>query len=354
MTKDNKKRLKETIAEYNRLEVANQLDYNKFYLYSLIAHSTAIEGSTVTEEEVQMLFDYGRTSGKRNLIEQMMNLDLKNAYEFGYKLIKKHKPISVNTLIELSAKVMEHTGGEYNTPAGKFSAAKGELRKLNVTAGVGGRSYMSYLKVPQSLKSFCSELNLRRKQLSPKDICAIYELSFWAHYELVTIHPWADGNGRTSRLLMNLLQMEFDLVPAKVFKSEKADYINSLIHTRDTADAEVFINFMTQLHTEHIAEEITNYITNNTVVTLDKWAIIKNMKEKWFVEAGIAERLTEILSYVADRQFFTTGEVVAKFSLSPSTAKRYLAQLVAMGYIHSIGANRNRRYIFPPDATVMD
>lgn len=252
-----------------------------------------------------MLFDYGRTSGKRNLIEQMMNLDLKNAYEFGYKLIKKHKPISVNTLIELSAKVMEHTGGEYNTPAGKFSAAKGEL-------------------------------------------------SFWAHYELVTIHPWAEGNGRTSRLLMNLLQMEFDLVPAKVFKSEKADYINSLIHTRDTADAEVFIIFMTQLHTEHIAEEITNYITNNTIVTLDKWAIIKNMKEKWFVEAGIAEKLTEILSYVADRQFFTTGEVVAKFSLSPSTAKRYLAQLVAMGYIHSIGANRNRRYIFPPDATVMD
>ena len=47
------------LDEYKALGIAEQIDYNKFYLYSLITHSTAIEGSTVTEIENQLLFDEG-------------------------------------------------------------------------------------------------------------------------------------------------------------------------------------------------------------------------------------------------------------------------------------------------------
>jgi hypothetical protein len=71
-------------------------------------------------------------------------------------------------------------------------------------------------------------MNRRRKAVDANDIAAIYELSFWAHFELVTIHPWADGNGRTCRLLMNLLQMEFDVLPTKVLKEDNAEYIQAL------------------------------------------------------------------------------------------------------------------------------
>ena len=92
---------------------------------------------------------------------------------------------------------MSRTGSEYHSLGGDFDASKGELRKLNVTAGIGGRSYMSYLKVPMALQAFCEELNRRRSEIEPSDIAAVYDLSFWAHFELVTIHPWADGNGRT-------------------------------------------------------------------------------------------------------------------------------------------------------------
>ena len=46
-----KKELLEVLNEYKRLGIADQIDYDKFYLYSLITHSTAIEGSTVTEIE---------------------------------------------------------------------------------------------------------------------------------------------------------------------------------------------------------------------------------------------------------------------------------------------------------------
>lgn len=48
---------------------------------SLITHSTALEGSTVTEVEAQLLFDEGITSSKRTIVEQNMNLDLKAAYD---------------------------------------------------------------------------------------------------------------------------------------------------------------------------------------------------------------------------------------------------------------------------------
>ena len=63
--------------KHKALSISEKIDYNKFYLYSIIANSTAIEGSTVTELEAQLLFDEGITSNKRTIIEQMMNLDLK-------------------------------------------------------------------------------------------------------------------------------------------------------------------------------------------------------------------------------------------------------------------------------------
>lgn len=251
--------LQKILDEYFSLGIKDQIDWEKFYLYSIITHSTAIEGSTVTEVEAQLLFDEGITSGKRTIVEQMMNLDLKDAYEYGIKWIRQHPEITVDSLINLSAKVMARTGSEYHTISGDFSAAKGELRKVNVSAGIGGTSYMAYQKVPAKLEAFCNELNQRRKDIDLSDIISIYNLSFWAHYELVTIHPWVDGNGRMSRLLMNLLQWEFNLIPSKVLREDKAEYIQALIDARENEDDSIFVSFMMSLHTRHLQEEIEQF-----------------------------------------------------------------------------------------------
>ena len=260
MTQENKDILLNLLKQHKELGISEQIDYEKFYLYSIITHSTAIEGSTVTEVEAQLLFDEGITSSKRTMVEQMMNLDLKVAYEYGMQWIRKHDPITVEWLVTLASKVMARTGSEYHSPGGDFDASKGELRKLNVTAGIGGRSYMSYLKVPMALQAFCEELNRRRSEIDPSDIAAVYELSFWAHFELVTIHPWADGNGRTSRLLMNLLQMEYGVLPTKVLKEDKAEYIQALIDTREEEDMEIFLNCMSRLHCQHLRYDIDQYL----------------------------------------------------------------------------------------------
>ncbi|MBO7101745.1 MAG: Fic family protein [Bacteroidales bacterium] len=344
MTPENRDILLQLLDRHRALGISEQIDYDKFYLYSIIVHSTAIEGSTVTEVEAQLLFDEGITSSKRTMAEQQMNLDLKAAYEYGREWIKRHEPITVDWLITLASKVMARTGSEYSAIGGNFSAAKGELRKLNVSAGIGGKSYMSYLKVPERLAAFCEELDRRRKTVDPTDICAVYNLSFWAHYELVTIHPWADGNGRTSRLLMNLLQMEFGVLPTKVLIEDKATYIQALIDTREAEDITIFQNCMTRLHIQHLKSDIDQYLNTASEKMVDKQALRQKLVDKWSIKPTLAEKLVDILVFVADTEEFTTETIVRQFGFTATTAKRYLRQLTEYGYLESHGGNRNRTY----------
>ena len=337
-------KLLNVLNEYKTLGITEQIDYQKFYLYSIITHSTAIEGSTVTEVEAQLLFDEGITSNKRTMMEQMMNLDLKAAYEYGIQWIKRHEPITVDSLITLASKVMARTGSEYHSIGGDFSAAKGELRKLNVTAGIGGESYMSYQKVPTKLAAFCAELNKRRKNVNPSEICAIYDLSFWAHYELVKIHPWADGNGRTSRLLMNLLQMEFGALPTKVLKEDKTEYIQVLKDSREIENSDVFINCMAELHIKHLKSDIDQYVKSTTDEVVDKLDLKQKLVDKWSIKPSLVEKLVDILAFVADKDVVTTEMIVSQFGYTATSAKRYLRQLTEFGYLTAQGGNKNRTY----------
>lgn len=247
------------LTQFKELGIDQQIDYNKFYLYSIITHSTAIEGSTVTEIENQLLFDEGISAKGRSMTEQLMNLDLKAAYERSIVFAKSHSDISVDMLKKLSSIILKNTGTIYNTPLGEFSSANGDLRLLNVTAGTGGRSYMNYSKVPTKLAELCDNINQRRKSLSKTDIIECYKLSFDAHFHLVTIHPWADGNGRMSRLLMNQLQFEFGIIPSNINKDRKAEYIEALIATRENDDIELFRNFMFEEHSRNLEQTIRNY-----------------------------------------------------------------------------------------------
>ena len=344
MKQEDKTMLLQLLQRHKELGILDQIDYEKFYLYSIITHSTAIEGSTVTEIENQLLFDEGITSSKRTMVEQMMNLDLKVAYDYGREWISKHEPITIDWLILLASKVMARTGNEYHTISGDFSAAKGELRKLNVSAGRGGRSYLSYQKVPTRLAAFCEELNKRRKMIDPANIADVYDLSFWAHYELVTIHPWADGNGRTCRLLMNLLQWEFGVLPTKVLKEDRAEYIQALIDTRESDDINVFIDYMIKLHCQHLQTDIDQFMNSMSGKVVDKLVLRQEMVDKWSIKPSLAEKMVDILSFVADKDHFTTDEIVSHFGFNPTTAKRYLRQLTEFGYLEAHGGNKNRTY----------
>lgn len=256
----NKKEFLNILMEHNKLGFQEQIDYNKFYLYSIVTHSTAIEGSTMTEIDNQLLFDEGLTAKGKSIIEQNMNIDLKAAYERSMQLAKEHTPFSIGVLKHLSSLVMRRTGSIIHVMAGSFDSSRGDLRLLNVTAGAGGKTYMNFMKVPQQLKDFCKEINEgREKLLKNPDVYEQYKLSFYAHLKLVTIHPWADGNGRMSRLIMNHLQNEFGLIPSKVIKEDKGEYIRTLKLYQEEGLEEPFIDFMFEEHAKNLQNEIANY-----------------------------------------------------------------------------------------------
>lgn len=100
--------LENIIYEYRRLGIDQQIDYDKFYLYSLITHSTAMEGSTITEVENQIMFDQGVSIKGKSIEEQNMNLDLKAAYERSIEYARAHTPITTDMLMELLLGNEEH------------------------------------------------------------------------------------------------------------------------------------------------------------------------------------------------------------------------------------------------------
>ena len=323
------------LDEYKQLGIAEQIDYDKFYLYSLITHSTAIEGSTVTEIENQLLFDEGISAKGRTMQEQLMNLDLKKAYEQAIRLAKSHTDFSVEMLKELSSIVMKNTGSQYNTVQGSFDASKGDLRLVNVTAGAGGKSYLNYAKVPSKLTTFCQEMNKRRRVLvDSKDILEQYLLSFDAHFQLVTIHPWADGNGRMSRLIMNYIQFEFGLVPTKVKKEDKAEYIQALVESREQDNTLPFREFMLREHLTNLRKEIENFKQSEG-----------GQKTEKVDRKGGQKTRDAILDLIKNDERITSTKMAESLGINRSAVSKHLKKLQDEGVIRREGPDKGGKWI---------
>ncbi|WP_298554282.1 Fic family protein [uncultured Parabacteroides sp.] len=249
--------IEQLYQKFVKLGIGEAVDYEKYYLYSLIAHSTAIEGSTLTEIEAQLLFDEGVTAGGKPLVYHLMNEDLKKAYEMAKEEAKRKTAITSSFLQRLNATLMRTTGSLHNVMGGSFDSSKGEYRLCGVTTGIGGRSYMNYQKVPAKVAELCNQLQKRINAVST--IREQYELSFNAHLNLATIYPWVDGNGRTSRLLMNYIQFFHNLFPAKIFKEDRDGYILALRQSQEEDSNLPFLAFMASQLRKSLSLEIERF-----------------------------------------------------------------------------------------------
>ena len=113
--------------------------------------------------------------------------------------------------------------------------------------------------MPTKVEEFCTILQEKHKMAGT--FREQYELSFNVHLNLVTIHPWVDGNGRTARLLMNYVQFCYHLFPVKIFKEDRADYILSLQQSQDNEVNQPFLDIMAVQLKKSLALEIEKYNT---------------------------------------------------------------------------------------------
>lgn len=336
--------IEKALKAYLTSGVEDQVDYQKFYLYSIVTHSTAIEGSTVTEIENQLLFDEGIAAKGRSLTEQMMNVDLKDAYLHAFKIATENPTYTPNLLQQLSALVMRRTGSEYSTIAGQFDSSKGEFRLCNVSAGIGGRSYLAYNKVSQAVEVFCSWLNEEILKVDKENIAACYRLSFEAHFRLVTIHPWVDGNGRTTRLVMNMIQRQLGLVPSIVRKEDKGEYIQSLVDSRENEDSTIAQDVMLRHHIANLDRRVSQYQENDTV-NAQSDTVNDTVNTNNDTVTGLKKSLQKVYMAILNNPEITHSEIMETLHISESTAKRATRDLKKLGYLAREGSDKTGKWV---------
>ena len=208
---------------------------------------------------------------------------------------------------------------------------------------------MNFLKVPARLADFCNEINRRRELLlqNPSEMDA-YLLSFDAHNILVGIHPWVDGNGRMSRLIMNHLQFEFGLVPTKIMTDDKAAYIESLNTSREEESMLPFQSFMLQEHIKNLKAEIEQYkksMDDDVVINVGK--DLENVGKDKLLE--LSERQENIISFIKLHPAITIPELAQRMSgkrtVTTRTIERDIAALQAKGILKREGGRKSGKWI---------
>lgn len=232
---------------------------------------------------------------------------------------------------------MRRTGTEYSTIAGHFDSSKGEFRLCNVSAGIGGRSYLAYNKVPRAVDDFCKWLNEEIGKTDKINIATCYRLSFEAHFRLVTIHPWVDGNGRTTRLVMNMIQRQLGLIPSIVRKEDKGEYIQSLVDSRENNDSTIAQDVMLRHHIANLSRRVSQYQDNDTV-NAQSDTVYDTVKE-------LKGSLQKVYLAIKSNPEITHSEIMETLHISESTAKRATRDLKKLGYIARKGSDKTGQWI---------
>ncbi len=237
------------------MELQKVVDFEEFSRIAITHHSTSIEGSTLTLEETTLLITEGITAKGKPMSHHQMVSDHYNALLFCLNEAKEKIKITPSLLKQINALVNKNTGQARNTALGACDDTKGDFRLGNVSAGT--TYFVNYDKVPQLASELCEKLQSKIDLV--KTVQEVYQLSFDAHYYLVAIHPWFDGNGRTARLLMNFIQAYHGKPLSLVFTEDKADYIRALNSTRTEDDLDIFRKFLCGQHIKYLQQEIEKF-----------------------------------------------------------------------------------------------
>ncbi len=249
--------------KYLDLHLDQAINYEKFSMISIIYHSTKIEGLSLTETDTKVLLDKDITAKGKPLADHLMVRDHFEALLFLKEQAAAKRPISLGFLKEVAAMVMKHTGGPVKTISGEFDTSKGDLRLAPVY--VDKKYFPDYRKIESLLHGLIDNVNQRINTVEGN---SILKLSADFHYNLVNIHPFGDGNGRASRLMMNYVQLYHGEPLVKIFSEDRTAYIDALNTAEEMEDISIFQDFICQQQIKFYQLEIDKYKKRNSGFTL--------------------------------------------------------------------------------------
>lgn len=205
----------------------------EYYKVEIVYNSNAIEGNTLTKFETKMVIEQGLTIGEKGLKNYLEAVNLSEAMDFVENLVSNKEALSERILKEIHYIVLKETVKYGNQYAGTYR---------NLPVEISGSEFkppQPYLVQPQMEQLF-NWYNENKNKLHPVEMAALF------HFKLVSIHPFIDGNGRTSRLIMNFILMQNGYPPAvvKADDKDKATYYKTLEKGQVTGDITHFIQFI--------------------------------------------------------------------------------------------------------------
>lgn len=197
-------------------------------------NSNGIEGNTLTLRETQIVLE-GITVGGKTLREHLEAINHEKAIEYIEDLVKEKNPVTEWNIKNIHQLVLKEIDDKN---AGKY-------RSENVAIMGATHTPPDHLIVPELMEKLI--LNYQKwNKYHPIIKAAII------HGELVKIHPFIDGNGRTSRLVMNLSLMNSGYLPVIIKKENRLEYYNALDKAHTTGDYTDFVKLVTNLEIEMI------------------------------------------------------------------------------------------------------
>lgn len=200
-------------------------DLQKFYDVELTYTSNAIEGNTLTYRETAEVIEHGITVGGKPLRDHFEAVDHYEALQWMRELAGQVVPLSEAIVRELHRRVVARSQPEI---AGLYSRNPRRIAGSTVV-----------FPNPVKISPLMADYGIWLEASAPTPAA-----SFEAHYRLTAIHPFADGNGRTARLLMNLVLIRGGHPPIAVRPVDRAEYLDALEHASLADDLAPFQTFM--------------------------------------------------------------------------------------------------------------